>query len=439
MKVPNSIFINWQETIDIMAEIFSVPVALLMRLVDTDIEVFVSSKSENNPYKKGNKESVWGSGLYCEEVIRTQNKLLIPNALEDAKWENNPDIKLNLISYLGFPINLPNGEPFGTICVLDSKENSYSELFERLMLKFKKIIENDIRTIFDKKDLEYNNLYLKESVRESKELFYKAFASAPVMITISKIEDGTYIEVNDTFVNCTGYTKDQAIGKTSIELGFIRKEDRAYLKRNIIETGHIRHVELNLLTQDGSAMTCLYSGEEIIVGGKKRLLSTAVDITDRKQKEDLLSAKQSELEAYSKKLEDMNTALNVLVDHKSQEKEAFKQEIITLFENLVFPYLSNSASNKNANSLPGTLSIIERNIKEILLKGSKRKFSLYMDLTPMESQIAQMIKEGKTSKDIANSLKMSVHTVYFHRDNIRKKLDLKKSKTNLKSYLQSHL
>ena len=437
VSISDDVVIDWQEIVDIMAEIFNIPAALIMRLIGSEIEVFISSKSENNPYKSGDKEKVWGSGLYCENVLKTRKKLLVPDALNDENWKNNPDIKLGMVSYLGFPITLPDGKPFGTICILDIKKNSYSNRFERLMLKFKKLIENDLKILYEKEDLEIKNKKLSEAKKETEELFLKAFKNSPVMISISKIEDGTYIEINDTFVNCTGYTKDNAIGKTSVELGFISKEDRDFIKKSILTDGHIKNAEFDLSCSDGSIATCLYSGEVIEVGGIKRLLSIAIDITERKQQEKLLKQKQIDLEAHSKKLEDMNTALNVLIEHRGEEKENIKKNILMHFEKLVFPYFPSSINTKTNGELSTLLSIIERNVKEILLKGENKNLSLYAKLTPMESQIAQMIKNGKTSKEIAEDLKVSVHTIYFHRENIRKKFNLNQTDINLKTYLQS--
>ena len=139
---------QWQKIVDIMAELLGIPAALIMRLVESDIEVFVSSQSDGNPYHPGDRKHFLGSGLYCEIVINTKDKLLIPNALTDKKWTNNPDIKLNMISYLGFPIFLPNRKPFGTICVLDNKENAYSERYENLIKNFRAIIQSQLELIY---------------------------------------------------------------------------------------------------------------------------------------------------------------------------------------------------------------------------------------------------------------------------------------------------
>jgi len=142
---PDWIIEKWQELTDVLAEIIGIPSALIMKTDNELMEVFISSKTENNPYHVGDKEK-W-HGLYCETVIKTQNKLLIPNATVDKDWDNNPDIKHGMIAYLGFPINFPNNQPFGTICLLDSKENHFSSKHEKLVLQFKNVIELDLALI----------------------------------------------------------------------------------------------------------------------------------------------------------------------------------------------------------------------------------------------------------------------------------------------------
>ena len=144
-KIPQSFISKWQNIVDLLAKIIEIPAALIMKVENGFMEVFISSKSENNPYHIGDKEKLFG--LYCETVIKSQKKLKVVNALQNEKWNNNPDIKLGMVSYFGFPLNFPNGEPFGTICVLDRKENSYSEEHEQLILQFKKIVELDLAII----------------------------------------------------------------------------------------------------------------------------------------------------------------------------------------------------------------------------------------------------------------------------------------------------
>lgn len=150
--LPEDLIEKWQNTLDILAELMDVPAALVMRLTGEDIEVFVASNTQGNPYKKGDREHFENSGLYCETVIKNQDKLIVPNALEDKDWNTNPDIKLGMIAYMGFPVRYPDGAPFGTICVLDRKENPFGKLREKVLERFRELLE--LHLAFHKKNKE---------------------------------------------------------------------------------------------------------------------------------------------------------------------------------------------------------------------------------------------------------------------------------------------
>lgn len=178
--------VKWQNMVDLVAKLIGIPAALIMRIVESDIEVFVSSQSLGNPYKPGDHEHFLGSGLYCETVINTNSKLIVPNALVDEKWKNNPDIKLNMISYLGFPILLPNGNPFGTICVLDSQENFYSETQEDLLRSFREVIQYQLELVYMNAILGEKNKNLVDYIDEIETLR----GIIPICCNCKKIKDG---------------------------------------------------------------------------------------------------------------------------------------------------------------------------------------------------------------------------------------------------------
>ena len=136
---------KWQGITNLLAEVFQVPAALIMKVEPPDITVFVASHSEGNPYHPGERAAL-NTGLYCETVMSTRQKLLVPNALRDEHWDHNPDIPLGMISYLGFPVRWPDGAIFGTLCVLDTKENAYGPTYEQLLAQFRDIVETDLRT-----------------------------------------------------------------------------------------------------------------------------------------------------------------------------------------------------------------------------------------------------------------------------------------------------
>lgn len=108
--------------------------------------------------------------FYPHNGDQNGKKLLIPDATKDEDWKENPDIKLGMISYLGYPIILPTGDVFGTICVLDNKANYYSEVYERLVLQFKGLIENHISLLYKNDEITLVNEELASRIAQTKTL-----------------------------------------------------------------------------------------------------------------------------------------------------------------------------------------------------------------------------------------------------------------------------
>jgi serine phosphatase RsbU (regulator of sigma subunit) len=159
--VPEGYLRKWQETINVLARTFGVPAGLIMRVLPKEIEVLVSSQNEDNPYEPGQRAKL-DMGLYCETVMATESPLHVPNALKDPDWENSPDIKLNMTSYLGMPLIWPDGSVFGTVCVLDKKQVQGGDNYIQLLKQFKQIIEGDFE-LFER------NARLKEALRNLEE------------------------------------------------------------------------------------------------------------------------------------------------------------------------------------------------------------------------------------------------------------------------------
>ena len=168
--VPADVVASWQSVVDIMAQLIEVPAGLIMRVDGEDIEVLVASQTDGNPYHRGDREHLVGAGLYCERVVNTRRRLCVPDALRDPGWAQNPDVKLSMISYLGFPILLPSGDIFGTLCVLDSKGRSYAALHEELMGKFRGIVERDLSLLYLNRTLNAKNQELERCLAEIKTL-----------------------------------------------------------------------------------------------------------------------------------------------------------------------------------------------------------------------------------------------------------------------------
>ena len=145
-QVPAEMMRKWQGIVDLLADIVHVPSALITRLEPPNLRVLLASESQGNPYEPDEVCSL-NTGNYCETVMSTRRPLLVPDALQDEAWKTNPDIKLGLISYLGVPISWPDGAIFGTICVLDRRSNGYSDVYLKLLLQCRDVLQSDLQSI----------------------------------------------------------------------------------------------------------------------------------------------------------------------------------------------------------------------------------------------------------------------------------------------------
>jgi signal transduction histidine kinase len=145
--VNNKIVDSWNETLNVIAKVCNVPVALVMKLDNGEISAFSKNDDANNPYTIGESETLQGSGLYCEYVINNQKELNVSNALKDPNWNDNPDLKLNMISYFGLPLSDADGSPFGTLCILDSAERVFPQETLDLLDSLKKGFEAQLKEI----------------------------------------------------------------------------------------------------------------------------------------------------------------------------------------------------------------------------------------------------------------------------------------------------
>ncbi len=151
---------------------------------------------------------------------------------------------------------------------------------------------------------------------------------------------------------------------------------------------------------------------------------------------ELLLAKE-ELEKKTLNLEKMNTALQVLLDKREGDRETLEENIVLNVKKLILPIMEKLKINSNDELSIHLLDVLESNLHNIVSPFSSRLTSKSLNLTPAELDIANLIREGKTSKEIASIKNLSNRTIDTHRDNIRKKMGLQNSKQNLRTYLLS--
>ncbi len=159
------------------------------------------------------------------------------------------------------------------------------------------------------------------------------------------------------------------------------------------------------------------------------------EILERKNAEESLLRHEKELKLQKERLEEMNAALKVLLEHREEERKALEKNIVLTAEKMVMPYidkLTSSLTNDNARTY---LEIIRTNITDLISPFASTLSSKQLNFTPAEIKIADFIRNGFTNKEISAQINVSIDAVSFHRKNIRKKLGLKNKNINLRTYL----
>ena len=180
----------------------------------------------------------------------------------------------------------------------------------------------------------------------------------------------------------------------------------------------------------------------------KKIVTVVHDITRRKHMEAALQKsldeldirvkeRTKELEIKTKNLEEVNTALGVLIKKRDEDKAELEERILANSKELVLPYIEKLENTPVDDRQKAYLSILVSNLNDIISPFSNFLTNGYGKLTSSEIQVSDLIKHGKRTKEIAELLSLSARTVESHRKNIRRKLGLSNKRANLRSHLMS--
>ncbi len=266
---------------------------------------------------------------------------------------------------------------------------------------------------------------------------------------IENIEDG-YYEVdlagnytffNDAMTRIIGYTRDEMMGMNN------RKYMDEYNAKQVFDVFNkvyltglaAKALDWKLVAKDGSTRFI-----EVSVTLKRDLTSQPIgfmgiarDITDRRQYMQTLEAREKELEIKTRTLEEVNTTLRVLLERRDADKAALEDTIIGNINDLVIPYLERVKKRTSDKKSQDYLAVLENNLETITSSFFRRLTTKYVNLTATEIEVANLVKNGKSIKEIADLLSISGKTVETHRTNIRKKMAIANTKTSLRSHLLS--
>ena len=240
--------------------------------------------------------------------------------------------------------------------------------------------------------------------------------------------------------------------KQSIELPLKRGKGqptwvRADIQADRQDTGAVLQwrmvlVDISLKKGMERALEEAHHGLEVQVDNKTKDLRRVniqlkKEIVCRQEAQRELAQKAKELEERSTGLEEANTALKVLLKEIQNERRAVEENVVCNIDDLVRPHLAALLGGRLTERQRMLLDTVKKNLEDIASPLNRRFIIDGRHLTPVETQVAHMIRQGSTTKDIAERMGVATSTIDFHRVNIRRRLKLTNKKTNLQSYLRS--
>lgn len=266
---------------------------------------------------------------------------------------------------------------------------------------------------------------------ESENLYRTIFETTGTGTVIIE-DDKTLSLINMEFEKVTGYRKEEWEGKrTWVDL--IYEEDLPRLEeyhrlRRIDAELVPRTYEFRLVDSQGNIKNMLSTN--CLIPGTKKHVCSLIDITE-------LEEKGSELLIKTRNLEELNTALRVMLKQRAEDREELEQTLMAGIKELVLPHLEKLRKAGSEQTRKLYQDLISSNLEEMLSPFSRKLSTRFRSLTTTEIQVAHLIKDGKNSKEIADILNVSASAVDVYRYRVRKKLGLNNQKVNLRSYLLS--
>lgn len=280
----------------------------------------------------------------------------------------------------------------------------------------------------------------EEALRASEERFRELAELLPT--TIAEIDLSFHLTyMNKAGFETFGYSReDVAAGINVIKV--IHPDDRQRARRDIkrvLQGKTLDGKHYKMLRKDGTELIILVHARPLHKkdGSMDGVTGTLTDITQIKRAKQALRQREEELQIKTRSLEEVNTALRVLLKRRDEDKKDLEGKVLSNVRELVVPFLEKLKATELDSKQRSYLEILESNLTDIISPFSRTLSTKYLNLTPKEIQVARLVREGKNTKEIAALMNLSTRTIDSHRKSIRKKMKLRDKKANLRTRLLS--
>lgn len=249
--------------------------------------------------------------------------------------------------------------------------------------------------------------------------------------------DGQILYVNDAAHQSLGYSREELLAMAIHDINPDHPKEAWEKEWHNLRNLASVTIETVYKRKDDTLLPVELTGNFVVYDGNGYICAIFHDITERKKTEEALKRREGELLVESSRLEETNTALKVLLKHREDDKKELEDKFLSNIKSLVFPYINKLKRATLDVDQISCVDIIETNLNDILSPFLQKMSLKYSNFTPTEIQVANLIKIGKTTKEISDLMCVSTGTIDTHRNNIRNKLGINKEKINLRAYLLS--
>lgn len=251
---------------------------------------------------------------------------------------------------------------------------------------------------------------------------------------------GKFIHVSENYEQVWGRSRESLYNDLSSFMESIHPDDRERaLPTYLAEDGGEKFCgEHRVLHPDGSVRWLRARSFPVVKDGKiTRFAGVAEDITESKLADEALRGLHKELGERDSHLAEMNTTIRVLLKKQDEGKEELRAAILDNVKHLVLPYLEKLRHTKLDKEQSMLIEILMSNLDKTTSLFVHKLSDSFLRLTPTEIRVAELIRDGNSTKEVAEILNLSPTTIRSHRESVRKKLDLRGKDLNLRAYLQS--